>query len=113
MKNPVDWELKQKSKNYRDAWFKAAWNLTSELLFAGICAENDFKVTFAPTPPDFIVDGYPIQVKSLNMPYDDAIELAEAKILRKKLVDVSQITSDSVIEMILDAIITRTIITRR
>lgn len=100
IKNPVNWELKQKSKNYRDAWFKAVWNITSELLFAGICAENDFKVTFAPPPPDFIVDGYPIQVKSLNIRY----KLAEAKILRKKLVDASQITFDSVITMILDAI---------
>lgn len=104
IKNPVNRELKQKSKNYRNAWFKAVWNITSELLFAGVCAENDFKVTFAPPPPDFIVDGYPIQVKSLNTPYDDPIELAEAKILRKELVDASQITFDSVIKMILDAI---------
>jgi hypothetical protein len=104
IKNPVNLELKQKSENYRDAWFKAVWNLTSELLFASICAENDLTVTFAPPPPDFIVDEYPVQVKSLNTPYDDPIVLAKAKILRKQLVDSSQITFDSVLKMILDAI---------
>ena len=59
IKNPVNLELKQKSQNYRDARFKAVWNITSELLFAGLCVESDFNVTFAPPPPDFIVEGYP------------------------------------------------------
>jgi hypothetical protein len=103
IKKSINQELKVQEENYRNAWFKAVWNMTSELLFTGICAENDFNVTFASPLPDFIVDGYPVQMKSLNTPYDFQ-SLADAKRLRKEHVDAGNITYELVVKMILDAI---------
>jgi hypothetical protein len=104
---PINKGLKAKSDNYRNTWFKDVWNVTSELLFAGICAENGFKVTFTPSQQqydyDFIVDGYPVQMKSLNTPYDIQ-SLADVKRTRKEFVDKGKITYDLVTKMILDAI---------
>ena len=104
----INKELKDKSDNYRNAWFKDVWNVTSELLFAGICAENGFKVTFALSQQqeydyDFIVEGYPVQMKSLNTPYDIP-SFAYAKRSRKEHVDEGKITYELVLKMILDAI---------
>ena len=65
-------ELWNKSQNYRITWFKDVWNVTSELLLAGVCGDSNFKVTFEPPSTtqdyDFIINGYPAQVKSLNTP---------------------------------------------
>jgi hypothetical protein len=83
--------------------------VTSEFLFAAVCYENDFKVTFQTLPKekghdyDFIVDGYPVQVKSLNTPFDTR-SLANVKRSRKESVDKNKITYDIVMKMILDAI---------
>jgi hypothetical protein len=82
--------------------------VTSELLFAGICAENGFKVTFVLSQQqeydyDFIVEGYPVQMKSLNTPYDIQ-SFAYAKRSRKEFVDEGKITYELVLKMILDAI---------
>jgi hypothetical protein len=104
----INKELKYKSDNYRNAWFKDVWNVTSELLFAGICAENGFKVTFVLSQQqeydyDFIVEGYPVQMKSLNTPYDIQ-SFAYAKRSRKEFVDEGKITYELVLKMILDAI---------
>jgi hypothetical protein len=109
IRNPLDSKLKQESKIYRNAWFKAVWNFTSELLFAGCSYESGFKVTFQTLPRkeghnyDFIVNEYPVQMKSVNTPYD-IDSLADVKWSRKEAVDTDEITYDSVIEKIMGAV---------
>jgi hypothetical protein len=105
----IDKELREKSNNYRTTWFKDVWNVTSELLVAVLCEENGFKVTFQTLPKeesrdyDFIVDGYPVQMKSLNTPYDIQ-SLFDVKRSRKEFADKGKITYDLVTKMVLDAI---------
>ena len=109
IKSPLNPDLKQKSEGYRIAWFKVVWNFTSELLFAAHSFESGFNVTFQTRPKeeghdyDFIVEGYPVQMKSLNTPYDFQ-SIAKVKQSRKKFVDEGKITNDLVIKMILNAI---------
>jgi hypothetical protein len=91
---------------YRTEWFKAVWNITSELLLAAICGENGFNVTFD-TPSqdpqdhdyDFIVNDYPVQVKSLN-----TLSPVNSKQKRKQAVDDGIVTYDLVITKILNTV---------
>jgi hypothetical protein len=91
---------------YRTEWFKAVWNITSELLLAAICGENGFNVTFH-TPHqdsqdhdyDFIINDYPVQVKSLN-----TLSPINSKQKRKQAVDDGIITHGLVITKILNII---------
>ena len=107
--NVVDQELLQKSERYRIAWFKDVWNVTSELLFAALCGERGFTVTFEPSSKDedhdydFLMNGYPVQMKSLNV--SDSLYSAVDRLRRRKIsVDRGEITYDYVIKRILDAI---------
>jgi hypothetical protein len=65
-------ELRDQADKYRQEFFKDIWNVTSELLFAGVCGDNGFDIAFVPASNqhdfDFIVNGYPAQIKSLNTP---------------------------------------------
>jgi hypothetical protein len=93
---------------YRNIWFKDVWNVTSELLFAAICGESGFGITFDPPTIDhdydFIVNGYPVQVKSSNKSYSSFSAATDAKKKRKGDVDDNRIKYDLVINKVLDTI---------
>jgi hypothetical protein len=85
-----------KSANYRMQWFKVVWNLSHELLLAANCGEHAFNVTFdnpSQDPQhhdyDFIVNDYPVQVKSLN-----TLSPINSKQKRKEAVNDGIITKD-------------------
>jgi hypothetical protein len=105
----IDQELRQTSERYRTAWFKDVWNVTSELLFAALCGESGFTITFEPSSKDhdhdydFVMNGYPVQMKSLNV--SGSIESAVDKMKqRKQSVDKGEVTYDYVVQKIIDAI---------
>jgi len=86
-------------------------NVTSELLLAGFCGVNGFDISFVPSSKspskkhdyDFIINGYPVQVKSLNTP-EFVSEMALAKRQRKDKVESNKITYNYVLEMVLETI---------
>jgi hypothetical protein len=103
----IDQELRQTSERYRIAWFKNVWNVTSELLFAAVCGESGYTITFEPSSNDhdydFLMNGYPVQMKSLNI--SDSLDSAVDKLReRKRSVDSGEITYEYVVQKILDAI---------
>jgi hypothetical protein len=93
---------------YRNTWFKDVWNVTSELLFAAICGESGFRITFDPYAIDhdydFIVNGYPVQVKSSNKSYSSFSAAADAKKKRKGDVDDNKVKYDLAINKVLHTI---------
>ena len=93
---------------YRNTWFKDVWNVISELLFVAICGESGFGITFDPPAIDhdydFIVNGYPVQVKSSNKSYGSFRAATDAKKKRKGDVDDNRIKNDLVINKVLDTI---------
>jgi hypothetical protein len=102
-------ELRSKSRVYREDWFKNIWSITSELLLAALCMESGFDITFEPLSKqsehdyDFIVDAYPVQVKTPNKPYPIKA-FVDAKKKRKRDVDDNKITRDVVVNGILESI---------
>jgi hypothetical protein len=69
-------------------------NTTSELLFAGMCGINGFNITFeshSKDDYDFIINGYPAQMKTSNKPVSFS-EMVDSKKRRKESVDHDRIT---------------------
>lgn len=103
----LDQQLLQTLEKYRNAWFKAVWNVTSELLFAALCAENGFIVTFAPSSSDhdydFLMNEYPVQMKTQNVSFS-LVSAFDMMRQRKQSVDRGEITYEYVIQMVLEAI---------
>jgi len=93
---------------YRNTWFKDVWNVISELLFVAICGESGFGITFDPPAIDhdydFIVNGYPVQVKSSNKSYGSFRAATDAKKKNRGDVDDNRIKYDLVINKVLDTI---------
>lgn len=67
-------KLQEEANKLRNEWFINTWNVTSELLFAGVSGKNGFDITFVPRSNtnaydyDFVVEGFPAQVYSFNTP---------------------------------------------
>jgi len=103
----LDQQLLQTLEKYRTTWFKAVWNVTSELLFAALCAENGFIVTFAPSSSDhdydFLISEYPVQIKTQNVSFS-LVSAVDMMRQRKQLVDRGEITYEYVIQKVLEAI---------
>jgi hypothetical protein len=103
----IDQELLQTSERYRIVWFKDVWNVTSELLFAAVCGESGYTITFEPSSNDhdydFLMNGYPVQMKSLNI--SDSLDSVVDKLReRKRSVDSGEITYEYVVQKILGTI---------
>lgn len=63
-------EILKKISSYRIEWFKAVWNVVSELMFAAIAEECNYKITFSKInsgDADFNINGYPVQMKTKNV----------------------------------------------
>jgi hypothetical protein len=88
-------DILDRADAYRQQFNKDIWNVTSKLLLAGFCGVSGFDISFVPPSKehdyDFIINGYPVQVKSLNTP-DFVSAMAIAKRQRKDNVDSNQIT---------------------
>ena len=63
-------ELQEEANKLRIQWFTNTWNVTSELLFAGISGKKGFDIKFVPKREpydyDFVTNGFPAQVYSFN-----------------------------------------------
>lgn len=94
--------LHEEANNLRNQWFINTWNVTSELLFAGVSGKNGFDVTFVPKPAthdydyDFLVNGLPAQVYSFNTPVSIR-SFATDESLRGIYVEQDRITYDEAI----------------
>lgn len=99
--------LQMEADMYRKQWFTNTWNVTSELLFAGVCGEKGFDVTFVPKSKthdhDFVVNDFPVQVKSFNTPVLVG-SMATSKLRRKSYVETDRVTYDLAINMVKEAI---------
>ena len=99
--------LEDRASSYRLQFNKDIWNVTSELLFAGYSGLSGFDIVFVPRLNrqdfDFVVAGFPIQVKSLNTP-ELVSSMAIAKQHRKDKVESNEITYELALEMVLKAV---------
>lgn len=102
-------ELQEEASKLRKEWFINTWNVTSELLFAGISGKNGFDVTFVPKSNtsrydyDFVVDGFPAQVYSSNTPQSiESFIISEA--LRKSNVEENKKDYDLAVSMVKDTL---------
>jgi len=95
--------LEEEADKLRTKWFINTWNVTSELLFAGVLGKNGFDVTYVPKSKthdyDFLVNHLPVQVYSFNTPV--LVEsVASSEIQRKSYVEENKLSYDLAINMV-------------
>jgi hypothetical protein len=100
--------LQKEADNLRNQWAINTWNVTSELLFAGISGKHGFDITFVPKSQehdyDFLVCGLPCQVYSFNTP-ESVKSITSNENLRKASVEQNMITYDLAISMVKESLL--------
>lgn len=100
----------QEADKLREKWFINTWNVTSELLFAGVSGKNGFDVTFVPKSKthdyDFLVCGLPVQVYSFNT-RQSVESMVSTEVQRKSYVEENNMNYDLAVNMVKGSILNK------